>query len=183
MAVYVCLLRGVNVGGHNKIKMDVLRGLCGTLKFRGAQTYVQSGNVVFRTKETDESALARKIQAAINKQCGFAPEIMLRTTEEMRSIAAANPFKDRSDVPPNKLAVSFLQSEPSSDVKAKISAIKAKEELHLHGRELYIYFPDGMGRSKLAPILDRIMKSPATARNWNSVTKLLELADAMEAAE
>jgi uncharacterized protein (DUF1697 family) len=180
MTVYISLLRGVNVGGHNKIKMDALREVCGSLKLQGAQTYVQSGNVVFRTTESDERALAQKIQSAINNQCGFAPEIMLRTLAEIRTIVAVNPFKKCSEVPPNKLAVSFLQTAPSTEVKAKLSAIEAKEELHVVGRELFIYFPDGMGRSKLAPMLDRILKAPATVRNWNTVTKLLEMAEAMQ---
>jgi uncharacterized protein (DUF1697 family) len=181
MPVYISLLRGVNVGGHNLIKMDALRALYASLKFEDVQTYVQSGNVVFRTKKGEETALAKLIQAAIEKQFGFRPEVILRTLPEMRAIVAANPFAKRKDIEPNKLVVSFLLTTVSSEARKKLVELTAiPEEIHPHGRELYIYFPEGQGKSKLGPILDRILKVPATARNWNSVTKLLEMATALE---
>ncbi|HEY3928897.1 MAG TPA: DUF1697 domain-containing protein [Candidatus Koribacter sp.] len=184
MPVYVCMLRGVNVGGHGKIKMDALRALCGDIQLHGAQTYVQSGNVVFRSREANETKLAAKIQDAIEKEFGFAPPVMLRTTAEMRAVVKTNPFAKRKDVEPGKLLVDFLRELPGAELKAKIAALKpSPEELHLVGRELYIYFPDGQGRSKFVPGLDRVLKDTVTGRNWNSVTKLLEMAEALENAE
>lgn len=181
MPVYVSMLRGVNVGGHNKILMAELRELYAARQFEDPRTYVQSGNVIFRSHETDETTLARKIQSALEKKFGFRSEVMLRSTSEIRQILAANPFAKRANLEPNKLLVSFLHAKPSTEVSEQIAAIKASpEELHLIGRELYIYFPDGIGRSKLVPVLDRILKTSATGRNWNSVTKMLEIAEQLE---
>jgi uncharacterized protein (DUF1697 family) len=181
MPVYLSMLRGVNVGGHNKISMSELCELYAALKFEDPRTYVQSGNIIFRAKEADESTLAKKIQSSIEKKFGFHPEVVLRTTSDMRKVMAANPFAKRANIEPNKLLVDFLVTEPSAEVQEKIAAIQASpEELHLVGRELYIYFPDGIGRSKLVPVLDRILKTSATGRNWNSVVKMLEIAEQLE---
>ena len=181
MPVYISMLRGVNVGGHNLIKMDALRELYTSLKLENPQSYVQSGNVVFRTKKTDETALARAIQSAIEKTFGFRPEIILRSSAELRNVIAANPFAQRAGIEPNKLNVGFLLTKPSPETSKKLETLTNKpEELHLVGRELYIYFPDGMGRSKLPPLLDRLLKIPTTVRNWNSVTKLAEIANRLE---
>ncbi len=181
MPVYISMLRGVNVGGHNLVKMDALRDLYTSLKLENPQSYVQSGNVIFRSKKTDEIALAKTIQSAIDKTFGFRPEIILRNSSEMRSVIAANPFAKRDGIEPNKLNIGFLLTKPSVESSKKLESLPAMpEELHLLGRELYIYFPDGMGRSKLPPLLDRLLKIPTTVRNWNSVTKLMEIANRLE---
>jgi len=182
MPVFVSFLRGINVGGHGKVSMSALRELYGALKLRDAQTYIQSGNVVFRSEQSDEAALAKTIQSGIGKAFGFHPEVILRSAAELRAIIAANPFAKRKDVASNKLVVIFLVTKPSAEVRAKLAELKGiPEELHLVGRELYIYFPVGMGQSKLPPVLDRVLKAPATARNWNSVSKMKEMAIALEA--
>lgn len=180
MPVYVSMLRAVNVGGHAPIKMDALRELYRSLGFEDPTTYLQSGNVIFRTKSANESTLSKKIGAAIAKKFGVQPEVILRSVGEMEDVVAANPFAKRKDVDPAKLHVSFYVSAPDGEHREKIAAIKCPEELHLVGRELYIYFPDGAGRSKLPPILARTVKIPTTARNWNSVTKMLEIALQMQ---
>lgn len=176
------MLRGVNVGGHNQIKMEALRALCESLKFENPRTYVQSGNVIFKTKEKNSSALAKKIQNAIEREFGFRPEVILRTAEELRQTIAASPFGERCDVEPGKLLVTFLASEPGPEAQAKLLGLKdLPEEIHLHGRELYIYFPDGAGKSKLPwASVASLLKTTGTARNWNSVTKMLEIAEEME---
>jgi len=92
MPVIICMLRGVNVGGHNMIKMEALKALCVSLKLKDPQTYVQSGNVIFRTEEKDLAKLARRIQDAIEGKIGFRPNVMLRTAADMRSVVARNPF-------------------------------------------------------------------------------------------
>ena len=184
MPVIVAMLRGVNLGAHNRIKMDALRDLCGSLDLLDVQTYVQSGNIVFRTKERNLSALAKKIRSGIEKKFGFNPEIILRSTSDLRNVIAKNPFAEMKDIEPGKLLVDFLSSEPSTDACKSVRAIKTDPEtLHIDGREMYIYFPNGAGRSKLSwPALEKILKTPGTARNWNSVTKLLAMAEELEAS-
>jgi uncharacterized protein (DUF1697 family) len=181
--VIISMLRGVNVGPHNRIKMDALRALYSSLKLENPQTYVQSGNVIFRTKEKNTAVLARKIQSAIEKKLGCSPEVILRTTAEFRSAITANPFAGRKDIEPGKLLVTFLAAEPGSEASEALARFKDyREELHLNGRELYIYFPDGAGQSKLPwSQVEKFLKVTGTARNWNSVTKMLEMAEEMEA--
>ncbi len=181
MTAIISLLRGVNVGGHHKIKMDALRALYESLGLRNPQTYIQSGNVVFRTSERDTSKLAARIESAIEKKCSFRPDVILRTESELRDVIARNPFAKRNGIEPNKLAVIFLAQEPEPAARTAVLSIKPDpEELHLLGRELYIYFPDGMGRSKLPAALAKAMKNAGTARNWNTVAKLLEMAERLE---
>jgi len=178
------MLRGVNVGGHNKIKMDALRALCESLKFEDPRTYVQSGNVIFRTKEKNVPALAKKIQDAIAREVGFRPEVVLRTATEIRKAIGANPFAGRPDIEPGKLLLTFLTTEPGPDAHTNLSKFKDyPEEIHLTGREMYIYFPNGAGKTKLPwSSVEKLLKTTGTARNWNSVTKMLEIAEELEAA-
>jgi uncharacterized protein (DUF1697 family) len=182
MPVIISMLRAVNVAGHNMIKMDTLRALYQSLKLRDAQTYVQSGNVVFRTEERDLALLAKRIQNGIERKFGCRPDVILRTTVELRDVIARNPFAKCRDIAPNKLLVTFLAADPGAEARSQTLKIKCDpEELHISGRELYIYFPDGMGRTKLSgAVLERALKIPGTGRNWNSVMKLLEIAEELE---
>ena len=184
MAAIVCLLRGVNLGGHNLIKMDALRALCISLKCRNPQTYVQSGNVVFDSAEKDWPKLSQKIAAAIEQKCGFRPSVILRTASELRAVVRRNPFAGRSGIEPGKLLVTFLAEKPG---RAAVAALKERaispEELHLIGSEIYTYFPNGAGRSKLNwSSLDKTLQTTGTARNWNTVTKLLAMAESLESS-
>ena len=183
MPVIICMLRGVNVGGHNMIKMEALKALCVSLKLKDPQTYVQSGNVIFKTEEKDLEKLARRIQDAIEGKIGFRPNVMLRTAAELQQVVARNPFAKRSGIEPGRLLVNFLASDPGKDAREKALAIKiGPEELHLAGREAYIYFPNGQGRSKLPwAAIERALGTSGTGRNWNSVTKMLEIAEKMVA--
>ena len=181
MPVIICMLRGVNVGGHNMIKMDALKALCVSLKLKDPQTYVQSGNVIFRTEEKDQEKLTRRIQDAIEKAHGFRPGVMLRTASDLKDVVARNPFAKRSGIEPGRLLVNFLAYSPGKDAREKALAIKiGPEEMHLIGREAYIYFPNGQGRSKFPwPAIERALGTSGTGRNWNSVTKILEIAEKM----
>ena len=176
------MLRGVNLGLHNRIKMDDLRALYESLKLENPRSYVQSGNVLFRSKEKNGPQLAKKIQAAIQKKFGCCPDVILRTPDEMRKTIAANPFPERTKAEPAKVLVTFLASEPPREAEANLEKLKRfPEELHLKGRELYIYFPNGAGRSKLPwSAVDKLLKVTGTARNWNSVEAMLALAEEME---
>src|SRR5579864_866557 len=182
MPVIVCMLRGVNVGGHNKIKMDALKALCVSLKLKDPQTYVQSGNVIFTSKEKDLAKLAKRLQDAIEKNFKFRPGIMLRTVDELREVVKNNPFAKRSGIEPGKLLVNFLAYDQDNEARQKALEIKTgPEEMHLIGREAYIYFPNGQGRSKFPwPAIERALGTSGTGRNWNSVTKMLEMAEKME---
>ena len=178
MQSIIAMLRGVNVGPHNRIGMEALRALYGSLKLRNVQTYVQSGNVVFASNERDLSALRRRIDDAFEKRFGFRAAVILRTAAEMREVIAKNPFAERKDIEPSKLLVTFLAEELSPDAQQHLEAIKAgPEEIKARARELYVYFPNGVGRSKLPPMMDRVLKRSGTARNWNSVTTMLEMAE------
>jgi uncharacterized protein (DUF1697 family) len=183
MPVIICMLRGVNVGGRNMIKMDALKALCVGLKLKDPQTYVQSGNVIFSSGEKDLTKLAKRIQDAIEKAVAFRPGVVLRTLAELQEVVARNPFAKRSGIEPGKLLVNFLADDPGKEAREKVLAIKVgPEELHLIGREAYIYFPNGQGRSKFPwPAIERTLGMSGTGRNWNTVTKMLEMAEKVEA--
>jgi uncharacterized protein (DUF1697 family) len=181
MAVFISMLRGVNVGAHNRMRMGALRALYESLGLEEARTYVQSGNVVFRTKQRNSALLAKKIQGAIEEKLGCRPDVILRTPDEFRTAISASPFAGR-DLEPGKILVTFLAAEPSAGADKTLASLKAHpEELHLKGRELYIYFPNGAGKSKLPwSQVERLLKVTGTARNWNSVINILKIAEEME---
>jgi len=183
MTVMISMLRGVNIGGHHKIKMEELRALYHALKLRDVESHIQSGNVVFRTTESNSARLGRQIEDSIEKKHGFRPSVILRTPAEFRDVIARNPFANRKEMDPSKLAVIFLEGDPGKEIREKVLAVKADpEELRMEGRELYVYFPNGMARPKLSiPAIERIMKTPSTGRNLNTVRKLLEIAEKLEA--
>jgi len=184
MTVVISLLRGVNVGGHNKIKMEALRALYESMGLRDAQTCVQSGNVVFRTQRRGLGLLAKRIEDGIEHSFGFRPAVIVRTSSELRDVIARNPFARRGGIDPSKLLVTFLAGDPDAEAREKVLRIKADpEEVRIDGRELYIYFPNGMARPKLSPaVLEKTLKTAGTGRNWNTVTKLLEIAERLEGA-
>jgi uncharacterized protein (DUF1697 family) len=184
MPAIISLLRGVNVVGRNQIKMDALRALYESLKFTGCQTYINSGNVVFCTRERNLAALPERVEKAIERKFGFRPSVIHRTAGEMRDVIAQNPFVKRRNIDPSKLLVGFLARDPGPEACAKLRAIATgPEEVHFAPRELYIYFPNGVGRADLPwSTIDRCMKIPITGRNWNTVTKLLAMAEKLESS-
>ncbi len=114
MAVVISMLRGVNVGGHNRIKMDALRALYESLELRPARTHVQSGNVVFRTEARDLTLLSARIEDAIEQSFGFRPRVIARTSSELRDVIARNPFGARSGIDPSRLLVTFFATDPGA---------------------------------------------------------------------
>jgi uncharacterized protein (DUF1697 family) len=185
MAVIISMLRGVNLGPHNRVKMEALRALYESLKLGEPQSYVQSGNVIFKTDERDLIKLTKRIEGAIEKKFGFQSDVVLRSTAELRDVIARNPFAKRRGIEPNKLLVTFLAGDPGEEARVAVRAIKcAPDEVFIDGQEVYIYFPNGVARPKLSwPTIPKILKVSGTARNWNSVTKMLEIAEKMEAAK
>jgi uncharacterized protein (DUF1697 family) len=182
MPVVISLLRAINVGGHAVIKMNDLRALYESLKFEDVQTYIQSGNVVFRTDERDLNKLAKRIQGAIAKKFGVSPGVIFRTAADMREVVAKNPFAKRRDVEANKLHVSFLDAKLSPSVCAQLRALPlATEEIIPSSAELFIYCSNGMGKAKIPwAKVDKLCATQGTARNWNTVMKLLEMAETIE---
>jgi uncharacterized protein (DUF1697 family) len=183
MKVLVSLLRGINLGGHHKIKMSELCALYGSLGHCDARSHINSGNVVFRTSEHDLAAVVKKLESAIEKKCGFHADVVVRSTAEMRDVIRRNPFAKRKEVEPGKLLVTFLPQKLTKDISEQIRNLKPDPaEMYLDGREIYTYFPDGAGRSKLfSGLSGRLLKNQGTARNWNTVLKLLEIAEELEA--
>jgi len=184
MPVIVSMLRGVNVGGHNQIRMDALRDLYLSLGLGHAQTFIQSGNVICTTQARGLDRLAKRIEDAIERSFGFRCEVILRTAAELKDAVARNPFAARPGIDPAKLLVTFLGADPDPEGRHKVLAMNAApEELYMDGRQVYIYFANGLARPKLSwAQIGKIMKTPATARNWNTVRKLLEIAERLEAA-
>jgi uncharacterized protein (DUF1697 family) len=184
MPVLISMLCAVNLGSHNKINMETLRTLYSSLKFDNPQTYLQSGNVIFKTSERKLDVVAKRIQSGIERKFACRTDIILRTTAELRRVVAKNPFAKRSNIEPSRLLVAFLASDPGDAARKTIQDQKfAPEELHVSGRELYIYFPDGVGKSKLPwPRIYKILSTPGTGRNWNSVSKILEMAENLESS-
>jgi uncharacterized protein (DUF1697 family) len=178
MPVLISLLRGVNVGGHHKVKMEELRALYASLGLEDVRTYINSGNLLFRTAERDMVRLRQRIEDAIEGACGFRPDVILRTPSDLKHSIARNPFAERSDVEPSKVAIHFLAAEPIAAALEQVRAMEtAPEELHIHGRELYIYYALGMARPKLkVPQLEKALRTTGTSRNLNTVRKLIEMA-------
>jgi uncharacterized protein (DUF1697 family) len=178
----VAMLRSVNLPNHQKVNMQALKTLCTSLGLRDVQTYIQSGNLIFRDAEEDPEALAHRIEKAMEASFGFRPVVIVRTASELRKVIANNPFGGRKEVEPSKLLVVFMDRAPAKQAREKLLAIPCEpEELHIHGRELYIYYPDGMARPKIPLIrMEKALQCSSTGRNWNTVNKLLAMAEALE---
>lgn len=171
MPTYVALLRGVNVGGKRKVSMATLRSIVESLGHTDVQTYIQSGNVVFKG---GAGVTARELERAIERKLGLDVTVMLRTRADLTRVVKQNPF---SAVDLSGVHVGFLTEKPKPAAVAALDAEQfAPDRFVVKGREVYLHLPNGMGRSKLPAYLDRQLKVPATVRNWNSVLKLLELA-------
>ena len=181
----VAMLRGVNVGGHHKIQMAALRDLCASLGLCDVQTYIQSGNLVFREGGADPVAVARRLEKAIETGFGFRPAVIVRTASELRKVIAKNPFAGRADVEPNRLLVVFMDSTPTKQAREQLLSLPCEpEELRINGRELYIYYPQGMAHPKISLVkMEKTLQCASTGRNWNTVNKLLAMAEELEGSK
>lgn len=180
MPVVVSMLRAVNVGGR-QVKKDALVAIHKAAGCIQPQTFIASGNLIFTTPERKLDELTRRIEKEFERVAGFRSEAILRTLNELRQAAARSPFAGRTGIDGSKLLVSFLVAEPGKAAVAAAMAIDvAPEEMHIVGRELFIYFPNGMGRSKFpsAKVGKALGGISGTGRNWNTVLKLIELATA-----
>jgi uncharacterized protein (DUF1697 family) len=178
MPTVVSMLRGVNLAAHNRIRMDALRALYESLGLGEVRSYLQSGNILYSTRRRDLDLLARHLEKKILESHGIRTTVVQRLREDLCRVVERNPFAERAGVEPARLAVSFLTVEPSAAAREAALAIPiAPEEMFILGREMFLYYPNGMGRSKL-PVakIEKTLGAAGTARNWNTVTALLELA-------
>ncbi|BCL23755.1 DUF1697 domain-containing protein [Streptomyces tuirus] len=175
---YAALLRGINVGGSRKVPMADLRTLLADLGLGDVRTYLQSGQAVFSSGHGDEESLAGEIAGAVDKRFGFGVDVIVRDHAYLRAIADACPFP-ADDLEPRQLHVTYFSAPVTPDRFAEIDQEAClPEEFRLGDRALYLYAPDGLGRSKLAEHLSkpRITRGViATSRNWNTVVKLVEM--------
>ena len=178
----IALLRAVNVGGRNTVAMARLREIVGECGYVGARTYVQSGNVVFLAPERSATAVAARLEAAIAEALSINPGVVARTRDELAGVIERNPYADRG-AEPTQVHVVFLPGTARADLGGFDVAAYAPEEAHAIGHELFLYCPDGVGRSRLAADLARRKGPGGTMRNWRTVTRLLALADEVAAAE
>ena len=178
MPAYVALLRGINVGGNRMIKMADLRRIFVAAGADEVATYIQSGNVVFTHASRSERTLAAELEKRIAKTAGFAVPVVLRTAGQLARVLESSPFPD-ADV--DHLHVAFMAARSPANSPAIDARAFAPERCASVGRELYLYLPDGMGRSKLAAAVlakPKAIGAGGTARNWRTVLKLNELASA-----
>ena len=177
MPTYVAMLRGVNVGAHNRIKMPALTDLFVALGHTDVVTYIQSGNVVFKSRSKSAAAVARGIASAIEAELGSDVAVLIRSKEELAGIVKANPFL-RAKVDPARLHVTLLAEAPAADAARALEQFDAgSDEASVVGREVYLHCPNGYGNTKLNPaLIERRLGTTSTTRNWKTITTLLELA-------
>ncbi|MFD5779628.1 DUF1697 domain-containing protein [Streptomyces sp. NPDC126933] len=175
---YAALLRGINVSGHKRIPMADLRELLSELGHDEVRTYLQSGNAVFTSGSDDESALAAALERAIDQRFGFTVDCLVRDAAYLREVAEACPFP-AATLEGKQLHVTFFSEHVDPGRLASLDQdTYLPEEFRLGDRALYLYVPNGLGRSKLAEALAKpaLFKGvTATSRNWNTVRKLVEL--------
>ena len=191
MATHVALLRGINVGGRNKVPMADLREVVGSLGHTGVTTYIQSGNVLFTAAGTSTEKMAAALESAITDRFGIWASVVVLSKDELAAILDANPYPDETN--PKLVHVVFLGAEPPADLLDRLSAAQAaaaakgsRDAMTAIGTALFLHTPDGFGNSDLAQKLFRIIGTPserkkpavaATARNWATAAKLLALCE------
>jgi uncharacterized protein (DUF1697 family) len=176
MKTWVSLFRGINVGGNNLLPMKDLTRSLEDNGCTNVRTYIQSGNVVFSSSEPDASLIEKRISSAVLANHGFEPGILLLSVDELTRAVSSNPYTKAEDEP-KSLHLFFLAEQPVSFHPEEFDAIRAaSEEYSLKANIFYLHAPDGIGRSKLAAKAEKLLGVDATARNWRTVSKLLEMA-------
>jgi uncharacterized protein (DUF1697 family) len=174
MPIYISMLRGINVGGHKRIKMDRLRASFEALGFEQVKTYIQSGNVVFKAGKASTSGLSAKIEERILGDFGFSVSIISRTRDEMGKAIADNPFLKERGIDLEKLHVTFLSAAPEAAALKKLADLTvAPDRFQCFGKEIYFHLPNGVSASVLmkSPV-DQVLAVVPTTRNWKTVNQL-----------
>ncbi len=174
MNTYVALLRGINVGGNNLLPMKALTTILESLGCDNVRTYIQSGNAVFDVKRVLPKGFVETFGTAVQRDHGFKPHVVLLRAAELAQAIKNNPFPVTDG---KALHFFFLDSSPENPDLASLNELKAdSEDFAMKGRVFFLYTPAGLGRSKLAAKVERALGVPATARNWNTASKLAEMA-------
>ena len=174
-STFIGLLRGINVGGRHKIAMPELRSACADLGWQGVQSYIQSGNLVFRT-DAAPSSLEAELEQAIEHRFGLSIRVVVRPAERWTVYVRGNPYPDASQEEPNVVLLALSKAPPQRGAVEALQEAADGEFVTQVGEALWIHYRGGIGRSKLSPaLLDRLVGSPVTARNWRTVLKLHEM--------
>jgi uncharacterized protein (DUF1697 family) len=178
MIAYIAMLRGINVGGNKRVKMDKLRATCGSLGLDEVKTYIQSGNIVFRSEKLSAAVVANQLSAGIERDFGFSADVIVRSREELGRVIKGNPLLKENDADPSKFHVVFLANKPAAFSVSKLAELTlAPDRVRFLNREIYFYFPNGVSGSSIwKHPLDRMLGVTGTMRNWNTVNKLYEMA-------
>lgn len=174
---FIALLRGINVGGRNQIAMPELRSLCIDLGWHHVQSYIQSGNLLF-TAAADRARLETNLECAIERQFGLSIPIIIRSAAEWPTYVRDNPYADVSESEPNRVMLALAKAPPKEGAAEQLQERVSSGERVVQVRDaLWLHYGNGVARSKLSPaLLDRLVGSPVTARNWRTVLKLNEIA-------
>ena len=174
---YVALLRGINVNGKKMVKMDLLKSIFEEMKFENIETYIQTGNVIFDSQEVQKNSLCNKIKDKLKDTLGFEVPVILKEIEELEAVIGDNPFRNRNLLENEKLHVTFLEREPSSEVADIFNDYKEdKDEIILHGENVYILCRNGYGKTKFSnSFLESKLKVKGTTRNFKTINKIVEL--------
>ncbi len=177
MTAFVSLFRGINVGGHQKIRMDELKDVHEALGFKDVSPYIQTGSVVFTSDDADVVRLRRHIEEGFENKFGFHVEVFVRTSAELREIIEKNPFQSQPGKESKWIVVLFLAERPGDTAQQDLLKTYAgPEEFFITGKEMYIYYTNGIGRSKLSlNLIEKKLKTVGTARNWNTILQLQKL--------
>jgi len=182
MSVYLALLRAVNLPGYKQVGMADLREMLVKMGFADVRSLLQSGNLAFRGKARASAPLERLLEEETKKRLGLETVFFVRTAEEWKQVIAVNPFPEEAERDPGHLVAFLLKgTAEAKHVKALQAAIKGREIVRGEGRQAYIFYPDGIGRSRLtATLIERKLGTRATGRNWNTVLKLGAVATGLE---
>jgi uncharacterized protein (DUF1697 family) len=172
--VYVLLFRGINVGGNKIVKMETLRKVLSEAGFGGVASYIQSGNVVL-TSDLSEDAVVATVTKVFYETFGFSSRPTIRSFAQLQRVIKDNPY---DGVEGNRLHAIFLDAKPAPEALKTLEGLARTEQLTLKDGVLYLYTPDGFGTSEVAKVLDKTLKVPLTARNWNTVLKLQAMCEA-----
>lgn len=180
MTTYLALLRGVNVAGHQQVAMADLREMLAQLGCADAQSLLQSGNLVFRSRPRSPSQLEGLLEKETEKRLGLRADFLVRTSDEWKRAVDANPFPEEAQRDPAHLLLFLLKEPPrAANIRALQAAITGREIVGAIGREAFIVYPDGVGRSRLThKLIEDKLGTRATGRNWNTVMKLQAMAGA-----
>ena len=175
---YVALLRGINVGGKNKLPMVELREIFTAAGCPAVQTYIQSGNVVFEAAPSLAERVPDTVTRAISQRFGYETAVVVRSSEELRQVVASNPFDTSGD--PRFLQVAFLEDTPDAEAVSRLDPERSPPDAFVvRGRNVHLHYPNGVARSKLTnEYLSRQLQTASTMRNWRTVLALLKMVDA-----